>query len=291
MIDNLAHFLLIARHGTFTEAARRAHLTQPALSASVARLEADMGARLLHRGRHGAGLTAAGRALLPRAQAALAAVEEGRRAVAEVAGLHAGEVRLGAGATACAYLLPQVLAAFRRAHPHVRFLLREATTDEVLNLLHAGDLDVGVITHPGSEFWREDPLILVAAPDMEVPANVQDAPFVSFGRGATTRQLLEETFPGARVVMELGGVEAVKSNVRAGNGVALVSRTAVAAELADGRLKEIRHPRTPIARDYHVVHRGQDRLPPAAAAFCALLRQSASPVRRAGPVSRRKARV
>ena len=81
MLDELRHLLLIVEHRTFTAAARHAHLSQPALSASVRRLEEELGARLLDRGRHGATLTAEGEALLPRAQAALAAFEDGRRAV------------------------------------------------------------------------------------------------------------------------------------------------------------------------------------------------------------------
>src|SRR5262245_57943463 len=117
MLDELTHFVLITHQGTFTAAAAEAHLTQPALSASIARLEAAVGARLFHRGKGGTRLTAAGEALLPRARAALAAVDEGKRAVQEVLGLAAGEVRVGAGATACTYFLPPVLAAFRRAHP------------------------------------------------------------------------------------------------------------------------------------------------------------------------------
>src|SRR5436190_6425544 len=108
-MTELRHFLLIADHGTFTEAARRAHLSLPALSAAIRRLEDELGARLLHRGPGGAALTAAGEALVPRARAALAAIEDGRRAVAEVTGLHTGEVRLGAGATATPYRLPALL--------------------------------------------------------------------------------------------------------------------------------------------------------------------------------------
>ena len=74
MFDSFAHLLLIVEHGTFTEAARHAHLSQPALTASIRRLEEAFGAQLLHRGRRGASLTAAGEALLPRVRAALAAV-------------------------------------------------------------------------------------------------------------------------------------------------------------------------------------------------------------------------
>src|SRR5690606_37808151 len=119
MLEPLRHLLLIVEHGTFTAAAREAHLSQPALSASIARLEGEIGATLLDRGRHGATLTAAGEALVPHARAALAAVDDGRAAVAEVTGLRRGEVSIGAGATVATYLLPEPLAAFRRAHPGV----------------------------------------------------------------------------------------------------------------------------------------------------------------------------
>jgi DNA-binding transcriptional LysR family regulator len=261
MHDELRHFLLIVQHRTFTEAARHAHLSQPALTASIQRLEEFMHARLLHRGRDGASPTAAGQALLPRARAALAAVEDGRRAVAEVTGLHAGEVRIGAGATACTYLLPPTLVRFRALHPNVRFLLRETTTHEALSALHDGALDLCVVNHKGGELWLEDELILVAAPG----TNVKTAPFVTFVPGTTTRELFDRAFPGARIIMELGSIATVKGNVRAGIGMALVSRAAIVTDLKLGSLVEVPHKATPIRRQLHLVHRGVDRLPPAAA--------------------------
>lgn len=274
MLDSLRHFTLIAEHGTFTRAARHAHLSQPALTASIRKLEADMGAKLFHRDRTGTSLTAAGEALLPRAQAILAAVLDARRAVAEVSGIAAGEVRIGAGATACTYLLPTVLAEFRARYPGVRFLLREATTAQVLDALSRGELDLGVVTHPGGELWMVDELILVASPELRVDHGAElPAPFVTFGKGSTTRELLDTHFPGADVVMELGSIAAVKGNVRAGIGIALVSRNAAQMDIDLGRLVEVAHPRTPVARPLHIVHRGRDRLPPAAAALRKLLLQ------------------
>jgi DNA-binding transcriptional LysR family regulator len=262
MIDELKHFLLIVERGTFTEAARHAHLSQPALTASIHRLETHFGARLLIRGTGGATPTAAGEALVPRARAVLAALADASRAVAEIEGLQAGTVRVGAGATACTYLLPPALAAFRAEHPGVHFLLREATTNEVLDALHAGDLDLGVITTERGEPWFDDELIVVAAPDLPHP---ERAPFVAFARGSTSRDLFERHFPGAEVVMELGSIASVKGNVRAGIGVALISRSAAAHDLAAGRLVAVPHPSTPISRPLNLVHRGVDRLPPAAA--------------------------
>ncbi len=281
MFDELRHFLLIVQHGTFTEAARRAHLTQPALSASIRRLEEQLGARLLDRGSGGTVPNAAGRVLIPRARAALAAVEDGRRAVAEISGLHAGEVRLGAGATACTYLLPPILARYREAHPGVVYRLRELETERVRNSIAAGHLDLGIITLSGLrsydlvvEPWRRDELILVCAPD--APCEGPLPPFVTFPEGSPARELMAERFPEATIVMELGGIAAIKGNVRAGIGVALVSRAAVAHDLEQGRLAEWRDSRVPFERVLALIHRGEDRLPPAAGALREMLLESAT---------------
>lgn len=271
MIDELRHFVLIADLGTFTHAAARAHLTQPALSASIRRLEDKMGARLFHRDRRGASLTAAGEALLPHARAAIGSVEAGRRAVSQVEGLEAGEVRLAAGATACTYLLPEILIQFRRAHPKVRFSLRETASEEAVAAMFGGEIDIAVISDPKGEQWFVDELILIGSADMDLPDDVSKAPFVAFRRGSTSRKLLDGAFPGADIVMELGSIATVKGNVRAGMGLALVSRHAVVRDLKEGSLIEIPTERTPVPRALALVHQGVDRLPPAAAALRKLL--------------------
>jgi DNA-binding transcriptional LysR family regulator len=284
MLDELGHFLLVVRHGTLTAAARHAHLTQPALTASIQRLEAQMGARLFVRGPGGAELTAAGAALVPSAGAALAAVADGKRAVAEVCGLATGHVRLGAGATVCTYHLPPMLAEFRERHPGVSILVREAMTDDVESAVARGDLDLGIITRPGGEPWQADELVLVTSPKGPYrPGRVDPdtAPFVTFPVGATTRELLDRHFPRARVVMELGGIAAVKGNVRAGVGLALVSRRAIERDLASGQLAIVPHPETPIVRRFSIVHRGRERTPPAAAALLELLLAKERPRREA----------
>lgn len=263
MLDALRHFLLIVEHGTFTEAARRAHLSQPALTASIHRLEQEIGAPLLHRGRRGATPTAAGAELLPRARAALAAIDEARRAVREVMELDRGEVRIGAGGTPCTYLLPPVLAAFRKEHPHIRFFVRETTPDEARAALEAAEIDLAIVTAEGGELWMEDELVLVAAPGTDP----RGAPFVTFREGSTSRALLVKHFPEAEVVMELGSIAAVKGHVRSGIGVALISKHALVTDLKLGRLVVVEDPRTPIVRPLHILHRGLDRLPPAASAL------------------------
>lgn len=274
MLDELRYLVLIADDGTFTAAARHAHLSQPALSAAVKRLEDAMGARLFHRGAGGATLTAAGQALLPRARAALAAVEDGRRAVAEVEAGESGEVRLGAGATACTYLLPPLLAAYRKRWPGVMLRVREAFGDQLEALVERGDIDVAIITAPPRktptrpyDWWRDDELIVVGAPGI----NPRTAGWVTFGEGSPTRALLLARNPGAQIVMELGSIAAVKGHVRAGIGLALVSRAAVTVDVARGALVELDLPWAPVTRRLALRHRGADRLPPAAARLRDLL--------------------
>jgi len=267
MLQELRHFLLIEAHGTFTAAAREAHLSQPALTASIRRLEERCGARVLHRGQRGATLTAEGEALLPRARAAITAFEDGLRAVAEVSRLDAGRVCLGAGATVSTFLLPPILAAFARQHPAVRYELRESTTVQSLMAVERGDLDLAIVADGPGERWRTDELILVGR-----PGDVADnAAFVTLGRGTTTRAHLDRLFPEADVVMELNSISAVKANVRAGVGIALLSRAAVERDLVDGLLVALPDARVPIRREFSLVHRGIDRLPPATAALRRML--------------------
>ncbi len=294
MLEPFRHLALIVEHRTFTAAARHAQITQPGLTASIQRLEEEMGAKLLIRGPSGATLTAAGRALLPHARAALAAVEDGRRAVLEIMGLAAGSVRLGAGATVCTYYLPRTLAKFRALHPGVQIHLREGVSSDLLDALEAGDLDLvilGRVLQRGGgdlvrtarsglarEKWLDDELILVGAPGVDPTS----APLVTFARGATTRTLVDLHFPGVPIAMELGSIAAVKGNTRAGVGIALVSRRAVERDLAGGQLVVVNDERTPFVRPLVLVHRGRERFSPAVAALHRILRDQGRAKKRVG---------
>ena len=282
MLEELRHFVLVVEQGTLTRAAKAAHLSQPALTASLQRLEAQVGARLLDRGRRGARLTAAGAALLPRAQAALAAVAAGQRAVAEVEGLSAGEIRLGGGATACTYLLPPIVAAFRARYPGVRFRLRELFTPHIQDAIDAGQLDLGIAAGappPGrGDPWLTDPLVLVASPEYAARLSLgvgvplpPETPVVSFGPGSALRALLDTHLPDVDVVMELHSIAAVKGLVRAGVGATLISLRAVEVDLQLGRLVRIPDPRVPPYRSLCLLHGGEAHLPPAAVALRKML--------------------
>ncbi|MCB9739483.1 MAG: LysR family transcriptional regulator [Deltaproteobacteria bacterium] len=281
MFDELQHLILVHETGSFTVAARRAHLSQPALSMSVARLEQAMDARLVDRTRGQIGLTAEGQALLPHARAALAAVETGRAAVAALAGLLAGEVRIAAGATAATYLLPATLARFRAAAPGVRLRLREATTRATLSLLAAHEVDLGVVVEGArlprgvvAEPFADDTLVVVRAADSDEATAL---PWVAFPPGTPTRAALDAHEAEAEIAVEASEIAAIVAACAAGMGRALVPEVAVAAALAAGRLVRAPTPWSPLQRRLMLVHRGVEALSPAAAALRQAMITAAGP--------------
>ena len=121
----MRYFRAIAGAGHMTRAARALGVSQPALSAMLRKLEAELGADLLHRTGRGVELTEAGKVFLRHADEAIRRADAGTLAVKQLLGLESGSIRAGAGATVAAYLLPPVVSAMRRKHPGLKFYVRE----------------------------------------------------------------------------------------------------------------------------------------------------------------------
>ncbi|MEV6505755.1 LysR family transcriptional regulator [Streptomyces sp. NPDC051642] len=143
-------FLEVARHGSFTVAARVLGWTQSAVSRQVSSLEAALGgAALFDRLPRGVRLTEAGRVLVPHAEAV---AESLQGAVRELTGLRevaGGRVRFGAFATADSALVPRALAAFRDRHPGVLLSREEGLTPRLLDRLTSGHLDLAIVSTTG----------------------------------------------------------------------------------------------------------------------------------------------
>jgi DNA-binding transcriptional LysR family regulator len=249
-------FLEIAARGNISRAAEALAVTQPALTARMQALEAELATPLFVRGRRGMLLTEAGRAFKPYAERALDALRDGREFVAQVAQGRAGELVIGAAPAVSTYVLPGLLVRFTARYPNVRLVVRTGHSEDLLELALRGDIQVGLVrelNHPliDSRHLYEDELVLVAEPDHPLARKgrvrierLGDERLILFDRTSSyfdlTNALLRQAGVAPRGVMELDNIDAAKQMVEQGLGVALLPHTAVAAELSAGVLRAVR---------------------------------------------------
>lgn len=156
----------VARHGSFTAAARALSYTASAVSQQVAALEREAGVALVERGARGVTLTEPGRVLARHAETVLGQVDTAERELQALAGLQAGLLRLGWFATAGATLVPLAIAAFQQHYPGVELDLYQGDPDDCLRKLRAHELELALVY----QFELETPL----APDIEQIALLDD---------------------------------------------------------------------------------------------------------------------
>jgi DNA-binding transcriptional LysR family regulator len=255
LLSQLEALIETARQRNLSRAAEILHVTQPALSARLQGLEAELGTSLFTRGRRGMALTDAGRAFLPYAERALAAVDDGSTMLDELRRGGTGELVLGAAPAISTYVLPELLLRFTDRHPRVRLSVRTGHSEEILEMALRREIDLGLVRelrHPDieSRALYEDELVLVAdaghpladqgAVDITALADVR---LILFDRTSSYYDLTNAYFRAAGVspsgVMELDNIDAAKQMVGHGLGIALLPHTAVAEELADGRLRAL----------------------------------------------------
>lgn len=250
--DQLQAFADVVELGSFSAAARRLNLTQPAISLQLKQLEQRLGVRLVERVGRRVMPTAAGNALLDHARAIDSAVAAAMEAMAQHATGIVGRVRLGTGATACIHLLPPVLRRLRQAFPSLEIVVNTGNTPDVVRAVEDNMIDVGWVTMPAAGRMLEvtpvleDEFVAIAAPeDGRLPAEVTPValsllPLVLYEPGANTRRIVDEWFAAAglapKPVMEIGSVEAIKELVGAGLGCSVLPRMAVARDIGEGRL-------------------------------------------------------
>lgn len=283
-LDALRTFVAIARLGTFSRAAEALHRSQPAISRRIELLEHELKTTLFERLRGGAVLTDAGAALLPHAEAALAAVRDAAEAVDATTQGEAGTVSLAIVGTLANAQLTAHLAAFRRRHPGVRLNIQTATSQVVADLVQRGEANLGLryLTEPRpgltSKTVTEEPLVVVAGRDHPLadgrahpPQALASERWVAFPARANREsfvQFLERRLSAAGLhdfeVVAIDSLTAQKRLVEAGFGIALMAEAGAEEELRAGALKRIDVPALRATIPISVVHRRAGYLSPAA---------------------------
>jgi DNA-binding transcriptional LysR family regulator len=255
LLGQVEAFLEVARLGNVSRAAERLYVTQPTLTARLKNLEAELGEQLFLRTGRGLRLTEAGRAFLPHAERAVRALREGEAAVSELQRGDAGQLVVGAAPAVSTYVLPRLLRRFLSLAPRVRLAVRTGHSEEVLAMVLAEEVQVGLVRALGhhreveSIPVYEDHLVLVVPPGHRFAGggirleDLDPEPLILFDRTSSYHELTHTLFREAGVlpssIMELDNIEAAKQMVAHGLGVALLPHIAVTAEVAAGSLAEV----------------------------------------------------
>jgi DNA-binding transcriptional LysR family regulator len=256
----LAAFCAVVERGSFSQAAERLGVTQPAVSLQIRSLEKRLGQQLLDRSGRRVEPTEAGVRLYRGAQRLLALEEQLLHEVAgERDGAVSGRLEIGSSSGPGGTVLPLLLCEFQASFPEVTVALCVFDTQTVVDLVGRRELELGVVgaarRHRGVVFERflRDEVILACPPDHPFAGRtisleeLRAAPLVVMQEGAGVRQVIEDELrrSGVRLRdlaprLELGLQESVRSAVQAGYGVTFISRSAVEADLAAGRLAAAR---------------------------------------------------
>jgi len=249
-------FSAVAQHMSFSRAAEALYISQPAVSKAVRELEHQLGVALFERGAGKLNLTEAGALLAERGRAIMAIEETAEEDLRVLKGLQRGILRIGSSTTIATYLLPPVIATYLREHPNIDLHLTIQNTHTILNLLLDYQVDIALVEGSVAderiecEPWRPDELVVIAAPGhplvpkaggQPVPVNrLADELFLMREPGSGTRETGEAALAAKglslRRTIELGSTETIKEAVAAGLGLAIVSKAAIADQLALNKL-------------------------------------------------------
>ncbi|MCF6267523.1 MAG: LysR substrate-binding domain-containing protein [Desulfuromusa sp.] len=291
---NMRHleiFYQVIEEGGFTKAALAMRLTQPTLSTAVRQLEEGLGTQLLNRLGREVAPTEAGRLLHGYAHRIFVLRQEALGELESLLAGNQGELLLGGSTIPGTYLLPQLIANFSHEYPQIRVNLRLAATASIvkdlceqrLELALIGGLvddvrfdalpcfgDELVIIVPASHVWAEREKIR--------EKELAEVSLLLRECGSASRKALElrlkehgVALAADRLVAEVGGNEALKQGVLAGLGVAVVSKMAVAVEVARGELVALQLTGGPLKRSFYLLQAKGFKLSVAAERFKALV--------------------
>lgn len=289
-VHQLRIFTSVVDSRSFSAAAARLHLSQPAVSHQVKALSEAIGSPVFEEIGRRTQMTETGRLLYGYANRILAEFDAAGRAMDDHFALERGVLRLVGDTTVGIYVLPDVLGAFKAIYPGVTPHLAIGNREYVHAQLLANEADFAVVGRP---WLRRDPpmtvlpflpneLIAIAAPNHPLAsarrvsrARLADEPIILREPGSGTREAAESALAASgrpiHVAMELASNGAIKRAVAHGLGIAILSRHAVSLELRLGVVVELSVAGFPLHRQWHLVYPKQRRFGPVSEAFLAFV--------------------
>jgi DNA-binding transcriptional LysR family regulator len=243
-LAQLKYFITIAETLSFTLAAETLKVSQPALSYQIIRLEAELGTKLFDRSKRRIRLTGDGEYFLPMAQLVLFNADEATRSLRDHVGLEASEVTIGSNPSVATYLMPQLLASFRKEYPRIRISLVEDNDAELQAGVVDGSIDFAIVTaaaSPGSvrvEYLTSEDIVVALPLDHRLAgrrnvtlAELATEDFVSpSDTFRVTTQFVDHCHRAGfepRIIFQVGSFESAKSLVHQCNCAAMLPTMAL----------------------------------------------------------------
>jgi DNA-binding transcriptional LysR family regulator len=288
-VRQLQIFRTLAEELSFTRTAEKVHTVQSNVTAQIKALEEELGIPLFDRLGRRVTLTDAGRNFLPFASQALAAMDQGQRAL-KTGAEPSGPLRIGAAESLLTYRLPEVLRAYRRHFPHVELIFRPYVNATIALELEAGKFDMvihGDDLQPSSSIksirLRTERILLLADVTHPLasratvkPADLAGENLLLTEAGCSYRGKLDRALALGNVrpanVTEFSSVEAIKQCVALGMGLGLLPAIAVARELRQNHLQALRWAGPSLDIDTHILWHRDKWISPAMAAFMELVK-------------------
>jgi DNA-binding transcriptional LysR family regulator len=282
-LRQLKVFETVARHLSFSRAAEELHLTQPAISTQVKKLEEHAGLSLFEQLGKKVYLTPAGTELLHYSRTIIQQFQAAEDAMSQFKGISGGKLNV-AVISAGDYFFPRLLVEFARRHQGVTLNFTVHNREELLNQLADNMTDLAIMVRPPKDMdtinepFAPHPYVIVAAPGhplakrKRIPiAALAREPFVVREKGSDTWNSMEEGFAGRlesiNVAMEIKSTETIKQAVIAGMGISFLSAHTISLELQAGSLVVLDVQGFPLMLNWYMVHRRNKNLPPVAQAF------------------------
>jgi LysR family transcriptional regulator, low CO2-responsive transcriptional regulator len=282
-LRQLKVFEAVARLLSYSRAAQELHLTQPAVSTQVGKLEEHAGNLLFEQFGKKIYLTPAGTELLQISRAIIQQFEAAENAMTQFQGVSGGRLNVGV-ISAGDYFFPRLLVEFASRHGGVVLNFTVHNREGLLSHIADNLTDLAIMVRPPTDLdtinlpFAPHPYVIVASPghpfvgEEEIPTTVlMRESFIVREKGSDTWNSMEEGFGGdlsdINIAMEIRSTETIKQAVIAGMGIAFLSAHTISRELEAGSLRVLDVRGFPLMLNWYVVHRRSKRLPPVAQAF------------------------
>lgn len=262
MENNLPYykiFYAVAKTGNISKAAKELYISQPAISKAITKLEQNLGTLLFLRGSRGVTLTFEGELLYEQLKTAFSAIAAGENQIKNATELNMGHLRIGVSTVLCKYILLPNLKKFMSKYPYVKISIACHSTYEILKLLEAGDIDVGLIAKPPhlkhTEYYKFDEItdMFVCSPHYlqtcslsrasDISDIVDKSTFMLLDKENVTRQYLDAYLTNSNLeiknCIEVTSMDLLIEFAKIGIGIAGIVKEFVTEELENGSLIEI----------------------------------------------------